>query len=446
MSKTKISEYSATANSNTDVGGINIDEGCAPSGINDAIRTLMAQLKNFQTGTGGDSFNGPIGTTTPAAGAFTTLSATGVATFSAGSASAPALTTSGDTNTGIAFPAADTVAVATGGTERVRVDSSGNVGVGVTPSAWRNTYNALQIGIGGALFGRTATQDQVNISANYYVNTSNADTYINNGYATLYKQNTGQHQWYYAANNSSGANASLGTFTQAMTLDASSRLIVGTTTAQGGLTTSCSIADQWASFCINTNQFGVGSYTRGGGNAAAYPIAVWAAYDGTQKASIDGSGNLLVGTTSAAGVGLTLSGGGTQIISNYSGDFTAASFRINGTQKGYITVASGGTTYSTSSDYRLKENVQPMIGALAKVAALNPVTYKWKEDGADGEGFIAHELAEVCPQAVVGAKDAVDEDGNPVYQGIDTSFLVATLTAAIQELKAEFDAYKATHP
>jgi hypothetical protein len=87
-----------------------------------------------------------------------------------------------------------------------------------------------------------------------------------------------------------------------------------------------------------------------------------------------------------------------------------------------------------------------MTGALAKVAALNPVTYKWKVDGADGEGFIAHELAEVCPQAVVGEKDAVDAEGNPVHQGIDTSFLVATLTAAIQELKAEFDAYKATHP
>jgi hypothetical protein len=87
-----------------------------------------------------------------------------------------------------------------------------------------------------------------------------------------------------------------------------------------------------------------------------------------------------------------------------------------------------------------------MTGALAKISALKPVTYKWKLNGSDGEGFIAHELAEVCPQAVIGVKDAVDEDGNPVHQGIDTSFLVATLTAAIQELKAEFDAYKATHP
>ena len=84
-----------------------------------------------------------------------------------------------------------------------------------------------------------------------------------------------------------------------------------------------------------------------------------------------------------------------------------------------------------------------MTGALAKVTALKPVTYKWKADGSDGDGFIAHELAEVCPQAVTGKKDAVDKDGKPVYQGIDTSFLVATLTAAIQELKAIVDSQAA---
>lgn len=75
MARTKISEFSATPGNNTDIDGINISEGCAPSGINDAIRELMSQLKDFQAGTAGDSFNGPVGTTTAAAGAFTTLSA-----------------------------------------------------------------------------------------------------------------------------------------------------------------------------------------------------------------------------------------------------------------------------------------------------------------------------------------------------------------------------------
>jgi hypothetical protein len=111
-----------------------------------------------------------------------------------------------------------------------------------------------------------------------------------------------------------------------------------------------------------------------------------------------------------------------------------------GTTVGSITVSTSATTYSTSSDYRLKENIKPMTGALAKVQALKPVTYKWKVDGSDGQGFIAHELQAVVPDAVVGEKDGEQ------MQGVDTSFLVATLVAAIQELKAEFDEYKASHP
>lgn len=82
MPRTKISEFSATAGNNTDIDGINIAEGCPPSGINDAIRELMSQLKDFQTGSAGDSFNGPIGSVTPAAGAFTTLSASSTTTLS----------------------------------------------------------------------------------------------------------------------------------------------------------------------------------------------------------------------------------------------------------------------------------------------------------------------------------------------------------------------------
>jgi hypothetical protein len=117
-----------------------------------------------------------------------------------------------------------------------------------------------------------------------------------------------------------------------------------------------------------------------------------------------------------------------------------------GTQVGAINIAVASVTYVTTSDYRLKEDVAPMTGALAKVAQLKPVTYKWKADGSNSQGFIAHELQAIVPECVVGEKDAVNEDGSINPQGIDTSFLVATLTAAIQELKAEFDAYKATHP
>jgi len=169
-----------------------------------------------------------------------------------------------------------------------------------------------------------------------------------------------------------------------------------------------------------------------------------------------GGGNLLVGTTTsgANAGGLSLynnAGAGRVDFSNTTGGNTNTCVFYYGATpsvSGSIQTAASSVSYNTSSDYRLKEQVQPMTGALVKVAALKPVTYKWKVDGADGEGFIAHELQEVVPACVTGEKDAVetytDDDGveqtRPVYQGIDTSFLVATLTAAIQELKAIVDA------
>ena len=111
--------------------------------------------------------------------------------------------------------------------------------------------------------------------------------------------------------------------------------------------------------------------------------------------------------------------------------------------RGSIQTNATNTVYNTSSDYRLKENVAPMIDALAKVQQLKPCTYTWKVDGSDGQGFIAHELQTVVPDCVTGDKDAVDENGEPKYQMVDTSFLVATLTAAIQELNAKVEAQAA---
>ena len=156
---------------------------------------------------------------------------------------------------------------------------------------------------------------------------------------------------------------------------------------------------------------------------------------------------------------------GLQINSAYTGGNTQyfQEFVRNNSVVGTITTTSSSTAYNTSSDYRLKENVQPLTGALAKVQQLKPCTYTWKKDGSIGEGFIAHELANVIPQAVTGEKDAVkveqyeitpaiykditipavfDDDGNdviaekvekemissavmgerevPLYQGIDT--------------------------
>jgi hypothetical protein len=161
-----------------------------------------------------------------------------------------------------------------------------------------------------------------------------------------------------------------------------------------------------------------------------------------ERARIDSNGNLLVGTTTRASVekvNITHDGANQEglILVNTNtaaGTQTSIGFRRpSGTTVGTITTTLSATAYNTSSDYRLKHDIQPMQNALAKVAALKPVTYKWNVDDSDGEGFIAHALAEVCPGAVTGEKDAVNEDGSINPQGIDTSFLVATLTAAIQE-------------
>ena len=172
---------------------------------------------------------------------------------------------------------------------------------------------------------------------------------------------------------------------------------------------------------------------------------------GSNRAIIDSSGNLLVGGTGATPVQsntagafayrptaqLEINGNATQAaFFGRTNDGSVVGFWSGGTQRGSISISGATTSYNTSSDYRLKENIAPMTGALDTISQLNPVTYKWKFNGADGQGFIAHELQEIMPDCVVGEKDAIDVDGNPVYQGIDTSFLVATLTAAIQELKA----------
>jgi len=176
---------------------------------------------------------------------------------------------------------------------------------------------------------------------------------------------------------------------------------------------------------------------------------------GTERVRIDG-GNVMVGKTSAG----SYIAPGIALVPNASSQFstntTSGNMQLSapvsqsqigfyrqdtGALMGYVVNGASNTlAYNTSSDYRLKENIVPMSGALAKVALLKPCTFTWKSDEADGQGFIAHELQEVVPDAASGEKDAVDAEGKPRYQGVDTSFLVATLTAAIQEQQALIEA------
>jgi hypothetical protein len=112
-----------------------------------------------------------------------------------------------------------------------------------------------------------------------------------------------------------------------------------------------------------------------------------------------------------------------------------------GTVRGSISSSHYATIYSTSSDYRLKEDLQPIANATSRLMALNPVNFRWVDGQQRSDGFIAHELAEAgLPEAVTGTKDAVDADGNPEYQGIDQSKLVPLLVKTIQELEARITA------
>lgn len=172
----------------------------------------------------------------------------------------------------------------------------------------------------------------------------------------------------------------------------------------------------------------------------------------TERMRIDSGGSLCIGNSGNFGarVNITFDPASTNglLFAVSSGTFTNnyIYFQNSGGSKiGSVSSNNSSVTYNTTSDYRIKTNVQPITGALSKVAQLKPVTYDWKPEFAEGssQGFIAHELQAVVPDCVTGAKDAVDADGNPQYQGIDTSFLVATLTAAIQELSAKNDALTA---
>jgi hypothetical protein len=426
------------------------------------------------------------------------------------------------------------------------LDASGNLGLGVTPSAWRQSGDkAMQIGSWMSMFTDAGVTAEV--ASNMYVTGASYFAYSNNGYATRYRQYLGKHEWFNAPSGTAGATTSItsglaysvttlgsttlgewqaffsaltgipsigqtvtatatGTlaggatvtqiisFTQAMTLDASRRLAVNATDPSTGGGQMLISQEQGNGLVINSAS---ASYTptlylrdlntanpgrirfmqsnglafidsadteraritsggdfrvKGAGTAGSTDAFQVSGSAPADAARIDSSGNLLVGTTSgysgdkvvfeqtAASAfcqrNVALSNAGTY---RYIA-FVAGS---GGSQVGYIESDATTTTYATSSDYRLKNTIAPMTGALAKVALLKPCTYKWNADGSDGEGFIAHELAEVVPQCVTGQKDAVDAEGKPVYQGIDTSFLVATLTAAIQEQQAMINELKA---
>ena len=218
------------------------------------------------------------------------------------------------------------------------LDSSGNLGLGVTPSGWASTYRAYQVGQAGSLFGLTNDQDRVGVSSNAYFDTTDSRwEYIGTGYAMRYDQNAGEHQWYTAA--SGAANGAI-TFTQAMTLDASGNLLVGATSAlvsgasRGNITVNgssdsivafgsagantgylyattsgmelASIGSTYVRFSTNNTEraritSGGDFRVKGAGTAGSTDAFQVSGSAPADAARIDSSGNLLVGGTTAYG-------------------------------------------------------------------------------------------------------------------------------------------------
>jgi hypothetical protein len=274
-----------------------------------------------------------------------------------------------------------TTTAAGAATTAVTVDNTQNVGVGVTPSAWGSSYKAVQMSYATMMNSSSGGY----YGANFYYNSSNNPIYVNNGYALAYSAYSvaGAHLWLTAPSGTAG-NAI--TFTQAMTLDASGNLLVGTT-----------------SYGVSAAGFGVGS-----------------------------SGRSICAMTASTSAATTL-----EVYSTGAGAF-----------RFYVDM--GGTVHATSiaitaiSDQRLKENVRDLDTGLDSIMALQPRRFDWKEgkgqDKKNAAGFIAQEFEEVFPECV-GVSKAGD-DGIE-YKNINHETLIPTLVKAIQEQQAIIQAQAA---
>jgi uncharacterized protein YaiE (UPF0345 family) len=363
----------------------------------------------------------------------------------------------------LAVVSADPMTFRTSNVEAMRIDSSGNVGIGtsspyvaleIQPTTAYTTAYAADLGANAANLGYGSSLT--------VWDPSNSATVSG---LSLFTRSTGLSRWdilnvwtntYTGDLVFRGRNGGTSTI-EAMRIDSSGNVGIGGSPFNYG----AGYVDLWiqasttpvldlAVGSTRTGTFFASSTDVTFGTVAAVPLIFNTA--NTERMRIDSSGKILFNTTtqnnneqvgmvysSNAGVGFSIKD------SNAQSGNTFIEFRNGATLAGTIT--SNGTTtmtYGSASDYRLKENLSPLTGALATVEQLKPQVGSWKADGSKFVGFVAHELQEVFPDAVVGEKDRIDADGNPLYQMVDTgsASIIATLTAAIQEQQAMIDTMK----
>jgi hypothetical protein len=355
-------------------------------------------------------------------------------------------------------------ALYTGNTERMRIDSSGNVGIGNSnPSAFNSLGATDKLVIGDS------TDSNLTLFGTTYGSLAFADSDTSSSTA----QYAGLIQYYHTNNSMQFYTSS----TEAMRIDSLGRVGIGETSPSGSLHIKKS--SDTADLILESSggsgrEYLIGSRTDGSLN-------VYDVTGSTERMRIDSSGNLNVAKTSSS---MTTAGcrlganGGSEIVSQgnnnvplkvASADDTYIAlvefYTASGTQCGYILGNGSAVSLVSNSDYRLKENIVDLTGALDRVNQLQPKIFNFIADETNTlvDGFLAHEVQDIVPEAITGEKDAVkeeeyeitpavlDDDGNvvteavigtrevPEYQGIDQSKLVPLLTKAIQELSDKVD-------
>jgi hypothetical protein len=308
----------------------------------------------------------------------------------------------------------DFIAIATNGNERSRIDSSGRLLVG-TSTARSNFYNSSN-------------------SARFQIEGSGS----NDNYALSIVSNF--------AGSTNGAQVLLaksGGASVGSTTLVSDGNIIGAISFQGADGTEFVPAASISSEVDGTP----------GANDMPGRLMFSTTADGaaspTERMRINNAGQILINSTSGLSgapfinVAFNSSTNSAFCSDDTSGGSGVQHFRFfsAGAQVGYISTTTTTTAYVTSSDYRLKENVVQISNSIARLQQLKPSCFNFiAEPGRTIDGFIAHEAQAVVPECVTGEKDAVDDDGNPVYQGIDQSKLVPLLTAALQEAIAKIEA------
>jgi hypothetical protein len=406
---------------------------------------------------------------------------TGALGIIAGSAGSPGLYFSGDTNTGLYSPGADQVAISTGGSGRVFVNASGNVGIGGAPTLSRLTVTDTTASTtidGGSIettrsdgfyiqspdntrFYTAGTERaRIDSSGRLLVGTSSARGYGDGNIPFVQVERAtigGDIANIGVCNN--GDNGAGPKFTLAKSRSGSNG---GVTVVQNGDSLG---SIQWSGADGTDIESVAAQITCNvdgtpGANDMPGRLVFSTTADGasspTERMRITQAGHVFVGNVTGDynTVGISLfSNGNLQAVTNQiptlvlnrkGSDGVIVDFYRDTNNPGTISVTTTATSYNTSSDYRLKENVTPVTDGITRLQQLKPSRFNFiAAPGCTVDGFIAHEVQSVVPEAITGEKDAVDADGKPQYQGIDQSKLVPLLTAALQEAVAKIESLEA---